>query len=222
MKTINLASAGLIFLVAMPLQAALTQDGVWTVEEGDTIEGVLQKAFPHQTLRQQRVQRLAQRLSPNAFDEQGQLVVGQSLRLPGARMPEAAPAQDAVANSNKVGRVIVATGKSTAVSENGSERELKRGDVVYKGDTLKTEKSRAQVRFSDGSLLALRPDTQFKVEEYNYQGEQNGEERGFFSLIKGGFRTISGAIGQFNKQNYRVKTAVATIGIRGTHYGLTI
>jgi len=41
-------------------------------------------------------------------------------------------------------------------------------------------------------------------------------------LVRGGFRTITGYIGHKNKRNYRVKTSVATIGIRGTHYGLMV
>lgn len=40
----------------------------------------------------------------------------------------------------------------------------------------------------------------------------------FFSLLKGGFRAVSGAIGKINHDDYQVATPVATIGIRGTDY----
>ena len=39
-----------------------------------------------------------------------------------------------------------------------------------------------------------------------------------FNFIRGGMRTVSGAIGKVNRNNYRVQTPVATIGIRGTSY----
>jgi hypothetical protein len=39
-----------------------------------------------------------------------------------------------------------------------------------------------------------------------------------FNFIRGGMRTVSGAIGKVNRSNYSVKTPVATIGIRGTSY----
>ncbi|MDB5985474.1 MAG: hypothetical protein JWR16_527 [Nevskia sp.] len=40
----------------------------------------------------------------------------------------------------------------------------------------------------------------------------------FFSLLKGGFRAVSGAIGKVKHEDYEVATPVATIGIRGTDY----
>ena len=40
----------------------------------------------------------------------------------------------------------------------------------------------------------------------------------FFRLLKGGFRAVSGLIGHVNRDEYRVSTPVATIGIRGTDY----
>ncbi|MDX1434446.1 MAG: FecR domain-containing protein, partial [Gammaproteobacteria bacterium] len=42
--------------------------------------------------------------------------------------------------------------------------------------------------------------------------------RSFFSLLKGGLRTITGAIGKLNRKAYQIRTPVATIGIRGTEY----
>lgn len=42
--------------------------------------------------------------------------------------------------------------------------------------------------------------------------------RAFFRLVKGGFRSVSGLIGKLNREDYRVTTPIATIGIRGTSY----
>ncbi len=41
-----------------------------------------------------------------------------------------------------------------------------------------------------------------------------------FSLLKGGLRTFTGLIGKLSPQRYQMRTAVATIGIRGTGYDL--
>lgn len=46
--------------------------------------------------------------------------------------------------------------------------------------------------------------------------------RAFFRLVKGGFRSVSGLIGKLNREDYRVSTPVATIGIRGTSYSARI
>ncbi len=46
--------------------------------------------------------------------------------------------------------------------------------------------------------------------------------RAFFKLLKGGFRAVSGLIGKVDRNDYRVSTPVATIGIRGTDYLLVL
>lgn len=116
------------------------------------------------------------------------------------------------------GKVLMAIGDTSRVSAAGVRGALKTGDSVDSGDTLITgPDSRLQWRTNDGGLFALRPDTQFKVDEYRYDaGKKQG--RSFFSLAKGGFRTLTGRIGKKRHEDYQVKTPVATLGIRGTHY----
>ncbi len=64
--------------------------------------------------------------------------------------------------------------------------------------------------------------TPTKIADYRYNGLEDGSEQSIMELLKGGFRTITGAIGHKNKQNYKIRTSVATIGIRGTHYSLML
>lgn len=117
-----------------------------------------------------------------------------------------------------VGRVEFAVGGVNALGQDGSTRSLTKGGEINNGDTIQTIDGRAQIRFSDGGYISLQPNTEFKVEDYSYSGKSDGSEKGFFSLVKGGLRAITGAIGHTNKQAYRVNTPVATIGIRGTEY----
>ena len=116
------------------------------------------------------------------------------------------------------GRVQFAFGEATLVSAGGGRSALSKGDEVDSGDTVTTERGRVQIRFTDGGLVSLQPRTTFKIDDYNFEGSNDGSERGFFSLVRGGFRTITGAIGRRDKSRYRVNTPVATIGIRGTEY----
>lgn len=130
-------------------------------------------------------------------------------------------AQNDAAAGKPAGQIVMTTSDLRASRDDGSERALGRRSVIYEGDTLITgESGIAQVRMVDGALLSLRRETRFKIQEFKYGDVRENEERGFFSLLRGGFRTITGAIGQVVKQAYRVSTPVATIGIRGTHYGL--
>ena len=49
---------------------------------------------------------------------------------------------------------------------------------------------------------------------------QQGEvgNRAFFRLVRGGLRAVSGLVGKINREEYGVRTPVATIGIRGTAF----
>ena len=115
-------------------------------------------------------------------------------------------------------KVEFAIGQVLATGTDGRERILTKGVEINQGDTVQTVDGRAQLRFSDGGYVSLQPNTQFRVDEYSYDGKTDGSERGFFSLLKGGLRAITGAVGHVNKTAYRVNTPVATIGIRGTEF----
>lgn len=128
-------------------------------------------------------------------------------------------AYPAVGHAAGAARVEFASGNVLAVSSTGAERALSRGAELASGETIRTgDNARVQLRFSDGAMMSLQPQTEFRIDSYNYNGKTDGEEKGFFSLIKGGLRTITGLIGKGQRDNYRVNTAVATIGIRGTEY----
>jgi len=126
------------------------------------------------------------------------------------------------ASAAEAGRVLVAAGDVTVVRA-GVEQRLAPNSLIESGDTIRTgAASNAQVRFSDASIVALRPQTEFKLDQYEFSGKPDGSERGLFSLLKGGFRTITGLIGASNRGNYRVTTPTATVGIRGTNFNLVL
>jgi hypothetical protein len=115
-------------------------------------------------------------------------------------------------------RVEFVSGIAKAVDIKGAERVLARGAEVGEGDTVDTGNARVQLRFSDGAYVSLQPQSKFRIDEYRFDGRTDGSERGFFSLLQGGLRTITGLVGRTNKKNYQVSTGIATIGIRGTEY----
>ena len=119
-----------------------------------------------------------------------------------------------------VARVDFATGNVAAIAANGQSRELRRGSEIEVGETVSTQAGRAQLRFADGALMSLQPQTEFKVEEFKYSGKADASDNIVMNLLKGGMRTITGLIGRTNRNAYRLKTEVATIGIRGTEYSV--
>ena len=114
------------------------------------------------------------------------------------------------------GKIVYAFGQVEAVQSNGARRALKRGDVFGPGDTVVTRNGRTQLRFTDGGRAALQPNTEYRIEDYHFEGSQDGNEKSFMNLVRGSVRLVTGLIGRSNKRNFRLRTAVATIGIRGT------
>ncbi|MDZ7750207.1 MAG: FecR domain-containing protein [Gammaproteobacteria bacterium] len=119
----------------------------------------------------------------------------------------------------RVGEVLFVRGPVTAQGEaEAFPRFLGRGDEVKRGDVITTSNNGyVAVRFIDDGKVTLRPGTAFKVEEYVHDLEGN-ESSALLRLFKGGLRTLTGLIGKSRPESYRLRTPVATIGIRGTRY----
>lgn len=105
----------------------------------------------------------------------------------------------------------------------GTTRTLSIGSKIDEGDTVLTQKrTYARLKFTDGSEVTLKPDTQFKIEQHKYDKNDPKSDAGSYNLIKGGLRTITGQIGKRgNQDSYRMKAPTATIGIRGTIFDAT-
>ena len=117
------------------------------------------------------------------------------------------------------GHTQFVNGSVKIINSAGQERALKKGDAVHESDTLVTAKGgSAQIKMRDGGFIAIRPDSRLRFDSFVFTGEEDGNEKSFFSLIRGGIRAITGIIGQKNKSKYRIATAAATIGIRGTDH----
>lgn len=115
------------------------------------------------------------------------------------------------------GRFQFIHGDIRIVGADGRERPALKGVEVNEGESVISAKgASAQLLMADGGVIAIRPETNMRIDEYKFSGQEDGSERSFFSLIKGGFRSITGLIGKLHKENYRIKTPSATIGIRGT------
>ena len=123
----------------------------------------------------------------------------------------------AQAKSDEIaGTVQILKGRATATSADGDIRNIRKGSELFSNETISTASgSYSRLELKDGSWIMVRPDSRFYLEEVSYEPETQ-EGTGFFSLLKGGFRTVTGLIKK--KLNYRYSTAVATIGIRGTGF----
>lgn len=118
--------------------------------------------------------------------------------------------------AQQAGEVLKVAGRASAASLEGEIRELADGNPVNTGDTVVTShNSFVRMKLTDGGYVVLRPNTRFQIEDYNLVDDP-AASRSVFNLLKGGFRAVTGLIGKRNRANVSFRTAVATIGIRGT------
>lgn len=117
------------------------------------------------------------------------------------------------------GQFQFVTGDVSIVGTDGAKRQaIKGGEINEQESIISGKTGSAQLRMIDSGIIAVRPETTLRIDEYKFTGKEDGKERGFFSLLKGGFRSITGLIGKMNKDNYSIRTPAATIGIRGTDH----
>ncbi len=89
--------------------------------------------------------------------------------------------------------------------------------LLEEGDRLATRQGGIHIRLRDNTRISLAKNTQFEINRYRYNAEeQKAEAR--FKLVSGAFRAITGAIGHLPEPSFEVETSVATMGIRGTDF----
>lgn len=137
----------------------------------------------------------------------------------------------ASASAAESATVTLVTGRSTVATASGQVRGLTKAAGIFAGDTVITgPSSYVNLKFTDGGRVLLRPNSRFQVAEYAYTPPSDTDVDGdghiatrqegnaVFRLLKGGFRAVTGLIGRENRENFKVRTPVATIGIRGTDF----
>lgn len=117
------------------------------------------------------------------------------------------------------GSVAQLSGTLSVKKPDGTVRILARNSEVASGDVLSTERdSYAQIRFSDGGQITLKPGTAVRLDNFKFSADKPQEDAFLFSLLKGGLRAVTGALGKRNRDRYLMNTATATVGIRGTTF----
>ncbi|MEJ2385513.1 MAG: FecR domain-containing protein [Xanthomonadales bacterium] len=121
-------------------------------------------------------------------------------------------------DGDSTGMVVASRGEVIALA-NGGSRELKQGDFIYINDEIITSnRSFAVLQFEDGAKVTVRPDSTLVIEQYVYNG--NDGDAATLSLVEGGLRVITGAMAKSNPENYKVRTPVALMGVRGTEFSI--
>jgi len=122
--------------------------------------------------------------------------------------------------AESTGMVVASRGTVTA-EVGGEQRILKQGDDIFVSDQIITgDKSFAVLQFVDGAKVTVRPNSAVLIEDYVYNGTD--QDSATLSLLAGGLRVITGAMAKSNPENYKVRTPVALMGVRGTEFAVML
>lgn len=120
-----------------------------------------------------------------------------------------------------IGRVVWVKNSLKAQQPNAEVRVLARRSAIYVHDTIISEQnSSGEVSFTDDSSLSLQENSSVKIDQYSHKQDSPSTDAFVLSVIKGGFRTVTGAISKNNPGGYKATTPVGTIGVMGTMFSL--
>ena len=119
------------------------------------------------------------------------------------------------------GTVTHLSGVLSAKKPDGTIRVLAERSEVATGDVLTSERNTyANVRFSDGAQMTLKPASSVRIDKFAFQKDKAQADSFAISLLTGGLRLVTGIVGARNRAKFQVGTQTATIGIRGTTFNV--
>jgi len=126
--------------------------------------------------------------------------------------------------AEEAARITHTAGTVGILAKDGKARLASINSPVNAGDTVTTERnSVVRLQFKDGAQITLRPESSYRVDDYYYKEGEPQKDSFSSSLLKGGMRAISGLVGKRgNRDAYKNDVKVATMGIRGTRYGVRL
>ncbi|NOT17720.1 MAG: hypothetical protein HOP20_06595 [Sulfuriferula sp.] len=114
-----------------------------------------------------------------------------------------------------VGKIESVTGTVSVMSNLGELRIPQENVIINQGDTIITgHDSTVMIATDDQGIIAIRPDTQLKINAYQANGNDHDTVK--ITLMRGGFRSVAGWISQTNVDGYQVNTPNATLTLLGS------
>jgi hypothetical protein len=121
--------------------------------------------------------------------------------------------------SPAVGEVSLVLGKAFILQGNGSSVPIKVGAQVRVGDVIETQSNgHVHIRFVDTALVSVRPSSTLGIVRYDYDPQQPQNSAIKLNLVDGVAHAISGHAAKAARQNFRLNTPIAAIGVRGTDF----
>jgi hypothetical protein len=118
-----------------------------------------------------------------------------------------------------VGEVTFLLGKAYIERSDGARESVKVGTLINESDRIETgTNGHVHVRFVDQALVSVRPASELEVLRYHYDAQSPQNSIVKFNLVEGTTRAISGKAAKAARENFRMDTPIAAIGVRGTDF----
>uniref|UniRef100_UPI004048BF12 FecR family protein n=1 Tax=Limnohabitans sp. TaxID=1907725 RepID=UPI004048BF12 len=120
---------------------------------------------------------------------------------------------------SRVGEITLVVGQFEIQRPAGPAQNLTKGDAILEGDVIKTTANgHVHIRFIDGGLVSVRPNSVFTIHEFKYNPAQPATSVVRLRLDRGEVRSISGQAAQEAKERFRLNTPLVAIGVKGTDF----
>lgn len=138
--------------------------------------------------------------------------LGVEILLPAMVATSAAAAESRIGNTDLVRNSVLQVTSATS-------SPIQSGDDVFANEKVKTgQDSAAKFVFSDSTNLAIGSSAQVTLDRFVYKGETS-YAKAAVNFAAGTFRFTTGGS---DKGAYELKTATATIGVRGTQFDVSV
>lgn len=119
----------------------------------------------------------------------------------------------------QIGYLHEVSGTVTGQVGTGQPIAATKGQTLIPNATVATgPKSYAVLKFEDGTVVVLKENTSFQIQDYRYSAKAPEQSNAVFNMVRGGLRMITGLVTSRNREALTVATPLATIGIRGTEF----
>jgi len=127
----------------------------------------------------------------------------------------------AMANNASIGSVTQQVGKTIIERQAGEKLTSEEGSSIVSYDTVRTGQGKTAIEFVDETRVDVTQNSKLVIDEFVYDPNTS---KGKLAL-KASFGTIryaSGQIAKNSRQDIKITTPTATIGVRGTDFTMTV
>jgi hypothetical protein len=122
-------------------------------------------------------------------------------------------------SADAIGQVTLVLGKAHIESARNSRQRADAGTEIFVGDQIITQSNgTVLLHFIDDASVSVRQDSHLEIVSYQFDEAKPEDSRVKFNLIHGVTRAISGKAAKAAREQFRLNTPIAAIGVRGTDF----